>query len=78
MVYKLFLQRLRKTFNNEEVQVFLAMVEDINSYLEKEVEQLELEEERLEQLAEQQLEGELHSPDVPDVVKKPEDLILDR
>ncbi len=54
------------------------MVEDINSYLEKEVEQLELEEERLEQLAEQQLEGELHSPDVPDVVKKPEDLILDR
>ncbi len=53
------------------------MVEDIDNYLEMEKEKLELEEEKLEQLVKNQLEADLHSPDIPKEVKKPEDIGLD-
>ncbi len=53
------------------------MVENIDDYLEKENEMLELEEEKLEELVKNQLEADLHSPDIPEEVKKPEDIGLD-
>ncbi len=53
------------------------MVEDIEEYLEKEKEKLEMEEEKLEEIVENQLEEDLHSPDVPEEVKKPDDMGFD-
>ena len=53
------------------------MAEDIDRFLEKEEEMLEMEEERLEEIVDRQLEDGLHSPEVPDKVEKPEDIQMD-
>lgn len=52
-------------------------MKDIDEFLEKEEEKLVLEEERLEEMVERNLEDGLHSPDVPDRVEKPEDISMD-